>query len=95
MSKEMDLVMKKLEEIEQRIATKGKRRSRKLPEIKKEIGVVSGMGTGNYHITIDDVNGAEGVHIAKKIGDIYTKNNVILPRTKETKNLLMKAFKGV
>ena len=99
-----DLVMKELEkiraELERVKGGKTKMRNRKLPKIMKEIGVIAGLGNGKFIVTVDSIGEREGVHIAKKISmpdgnEIFTKNNLILPKTKETKEILMKAFKGV
>ena len=99
-----DLVMAELEkiraELERVKGGKTKTRNRELPKITQEIGVIAGLGNGKFVITVDSIGEREGVHIAKKItmpdgNEIFTKNNLILPRTKETKEILMQAFKGV
>ena len=99
-----DLVMEELkkirEELERVKSGKNRKANRELPKITQEIGVIAGLGNGKFVVTIDDVGKRQGVHIAKKItmpdgNEIFTKNNLILPKTKETKEILMKAFKGV
>ena len=95
--KELEKIRAELERVK---SGKTKTRNRELPKITQEIGVISGLGNGKFIVTIDTIGEREGVHIAKKISmpdgnEIFTKNNLILPRNKETKEILMKAFKGV
>jgi len=99
-----DLVMAEVEklraEMERMKGVKTKTRKRELPKITQEVGVIGGLGNGKYVVTLDDVGEKKGVHIAKKAitangNEIFLPNNLILPRTKEAKEILMKAFKGV